>query len=329
MEFHIVGGGSIGLLYAARLALAGYPATVWTRTEEQAAELNRCGIRLEAGDAARQAAVRAAPLSEAAATGPDQCASRTVLLAVKQPQLTPELLGLAGRLAQPGAAVLCLQNGIGHLERIAAAMPDADVYAAVTTEGARKLAPAVVRHTGAGELWFGPAARNARPGGASGGADGRHAQADGENGRHSQNLLLFALKKAGIDAYLSNDIHNRIYAKLLLNAVINPLTAIYGVRNGALPEDPARLRLMLALHKETEEVLRAAGMAPSEDGWKRLLDVCASTSANVSSMLADIRAGRRTEIDWINGGVSALARKAGLSSPLNDAMVTLVKALEQ
>ena len=135
-------------------------------------------------------------------------------------------------------------------------------------------------------------------------------------------------RKAGIQAFLSNDIDNRIYHKLLVNAVINPLTALLGVRNGELPSHPQGAALMLALHRETISVLQRVGMRAEGTEWERLLGICSRTALNRSSMLADIEAGRRSEIDSINGAVAALAERHGLEAPLNRAAAAMVKAIE-
>ena len=142
-----------------------------------------------------------------------------------------------------------------------------------------------------------------------------------------QKMLAEALDHAGIDAKLSNEMSNRLYHKLLINAVINPLTAIYGVTNGDLPQDPMRKKLMAALHAESEAILKAVGWRHDEDSWERLLTICKQTASNESSMLRDVKAGRMTEVDWINGGIAELAKRFNMQSPLNDAMTAIIKSL--
>jgi 2-dehydropantoate 2-reductase len=140
-------------------------------------------------------------------------------------------------------------------------------------------------------------------------------------------LLVSALSAAGIEAALSNNIMEHVYGKLLVNAVVNPLTALFRVKNGELPADPFRFRLMKALFHETLAVLQASGMRTDGGEWDRLLDVVRRTAENRSSMLADVEAGRPTEIDAINGGVVRLAREAGAAAPLNAAVAALIGAI--
>ncbi|ANY69964.1 hypothetical protein BBD42_28265 [Paenibacillus sp. BIHB 4019] len=331
MHIAIVGGGALGLLHAAKLASAQAKVTVWTRTEQQSVLLAEEGIRLleldEAGGAgetspqpAKVARVHSRSLNAAATEAKADCAGQQqapdwIIVTVKQADLTRELLRDIRKLAGAAAAVLFLQNGIGHLELAAEELPELPLFIGVTTEGALRQDERTVRHTGRGQLSLGPAPLN--------------RQAAGKKDENQQLMLQNTLQLAGFTVLLSKTMNNRVYEKLLINAIINPLTAIFDVTNGELPQHSARLRLMRALYEETNKILRAAGGAELEEGaWERVLAVCAATSANVSSMLSDVRAGRPTEVQWINGGVSSLARRVGMESPLNDAMSEMVRHLQ-
>jgi 2-dehydropantoate 2-reductase len=239
-------------------------------------------------------------------------AGRWIVLAVKQidaaaPSTVACIQKLAGGQNVP---VICLQNGIGHMEKLRAACPGIDFIEGVTTEGALRLDERTVRLTGMGEVWLA-------------GADAE------ERERDRQKMLLERLHKAGIKCLVSKNIKDQIYAKLLVNAVINPLTALFGVKNGDLPQDNTRYRLMRGLYEETLRVLRAdSDYVPTGGEWERILDVCRLTAANTSSMLADVQAGRPTEIAGINGGIVRLARRFGIGAPMNEAAVAWITALE-
>ncbi len=325
MQIYVVGGGSLGLLYGAKLAEAGADVTIWTRSEEQAALLEAQGIRLIelGGTSERLIRVRSiwsehsSDQKRLSNKNRQEAGYRWVLLTVKQTDLNEGLLArlvaITSGSEEGNAAVVCLQNGTGHLERIQSRLPNMPLFAAVTTEGAKRLDSRSVEHTGKGQLWLGEWTGNGR----------KQDQALDI----PQKMLVSMLQSAGFTSYLSNDLDNRIFNKLLINAVINPLTAIFDVENGELPSHPTREKLMRDLYAETEMVLVKAGMRMPEDGWQLIVDVCKQTSRNISSMLSDIRAGRATEIDAINGGVAKLAEKHGLQAPLNQAITELVKAL--
>ncbi|QJC52517.1 2-dehydropantoate 2-reductase [Paenibacillus albicereus] len=321
MRIDLIGGGAVGLLYGSRLALGGAQVRMLTRGREQAGLLAREGIRLTGradaaeGAPAAVAEVEALSLADAAAAeaAAGGRAGRWHVLAVKQTAIGPELLELLAALLRPGDGLLCLQNGIGHLERLAKALPEVRLYAGVTSEGALRAGAREVVHTGEGELHYGPAPGSAAAGLAEDALLGGWRQ---------------ALRQAGIAAFLSNDVEDRICRKLLLNAVINPLTALLDLPNGRLPEHPQGGRLMKALHAESLAILVRSGFAATGEEWERLLDVCRRTAANTSSMLADVRAGRPTEIDSINGELARLAARHGMPAPLNEAAAALVHALE-
>ncbi|MFX3633131.1 MAG: ketopantoate reductase family protein [Candidatus Pristimantibacillus sp.] len=312
MKIDIVGGGALGLLHAAKLAQAGIEITVWTRTESQASILRTEGIRLLDHEEHR-VKVNSECLSILEAKQMPELAAHWIILTVKQSHITEELMQLLGKLGGQGASLLCLQNGIGHLEKLAHALPQYELLAGVTTEGAKRLDANTVQHTGIGQLWFGQ-------------MDEKESKKD-ENAENPQKLLLNALQLAGFNTFLSNEMNDRIYQKLLSNAVINPLTALFDVTNGELPKHPMRERLMKALYEETSAILIAAGMNPNPNGWKIIVELCEATANNVSSMLSDVRAGRPTEIQWINEGISSIARRRAIPSPLNDAVSVMVSQL--
>ncbi|MWC27455.1 ketopantoate reductase family protein [Paenibacillus sp. MMS18-CY102] len=324
MRVMVVGGGAIGLLFGARLAMAAHDVTIWTRTDKQAALLAEEGIEFVERDC-----VHAVPVAAFAVMDKHQVNHKlsqvrsVVFVTVKQPQLTDGLLSHIASITQSGDVVVGMQNGIGHMEKLKLALPGRIVLAGVTTEGALRHHPRTVEHTGEGQLYIGDIEAGATA------IRGGSTQLDGSAQESGQKMLVDMLQKAGFTTILSNDMSNRIYQKLLINAVINPLTAIYDVQNGALPNHSARRSLMRALHKETYDVLAAAGYQDQgdADSWDQLLLVCERTAQNVSSMLADIRRGSVTEVGWINGGVCRLADQLGLTAPLNAAAVSMVKAL--
>jgi len=335
VRIHIIGGGSIGLLLGSRMSLGGSLVTVWTRTPEQADILNREGIRLrEVNEGSEQKdelaarvqgewigglAVQNSSDSDSHGIQHDDDSGRFhwLLLTVKQTQLEDELLHalrLLGERVGGRAAILCMQNGIGHLQKIADATNGTiPVFAAVTAAGARRVGLNEVLHTGNGEIWIGDFPEN------------------GEKGtnpwKYQQKMLLDALGKAGFSSFLSNEIHNRIYYKLLINSVINPLTALFDVSNGELPRHPRRLELMRRLHDESRLILIEAGLKPGQNTWEELLLVCSRTSENVSSMLSDVRNGKETEIHSINGAIISLANQYEKPAPLNRAVTDLIAAI--
>lgn len=324
MKIIIVGAGALGLLYGARLARSGVEVLMLTHADGQAEQLNNVGIALVEGEnVVSRIPVKAASLHDYikgnAAAGHPQDHYDWIWLAVKQAHLDEAMLAQLAQLVKQvklsdinaeETPIVALQNGIGHMDKLRAAMPEVALYAAVTTEGALRVDGHTVQHTGSGNIMLGIWPKN------------------DEITSNRQKMLLKTMQGAGIEANLSNQMENRVFHKLLVNAVINSLTALFGVRNGDLPLDPRRKRLMEALHSESELILLEAGMVSEGDSWQRTLRICEATARNESSMLRDVQAGRVTEIDWINGGIVSLARKLGKPAPMNEAVLTMIKALQ-
>ena len=136
------------------------------------------------------------------------------------------------------------------------------------------------------------------------------------------------LQEAGIAARVEPQIAAARLAKLLMNVVINPLAAIFRVPNGAVLELPQR-PLFDALLAEAWPVLRAEGLALGEDAAReRVIAVARATGANRASMLQDVLAGRRTEIEAITGSLLALAERQGTELPTHRAVFALVRVIE-
>jgi 2-dehydropantoate 2-reductase len=135
------------------------------------------------------------------------------------------------------------------------------------------------------------------------------------------------LKAAGFSVFLSKELDIEVKRKLLINAVINPLTAILRIPNGGLTETPERMELTRALFDETFSILSEYGVDGQEASWDTFLRVCAATRDNHSSMLQDAVMGKPTEIDSINGEIVRLAARLGRDAPWNRAVTALVKAI--
>ena len=137
------------------------------------------------------------------------------------------------------------------------------------------------------------------------------------------------LAAAGFPARIAPDIAVARLAKLLVNAAINPLTAIFRVRNGELLTPPHALWLA-ALVREAWPVLRAEGLTLDETAaHAHVRSIAHATAANRASMLQDVLAGRRTEIDAITGALVALAERHALPVPTHVAVQQMVRVLDQ
>jgi 2-dehydropantoate 2-reductase len=138
------------------------------------------------------------------------------------------------------------------------------------------------------------------------------------------------LSRAGIKVAVVDDLSFILWRKVLFNSAINPVTALLGIKNGRLARIPGAWDVAVSCFREAREVAAAAvgpeiGQVTEDD----LRDLCAKTEENVSSMLQDVRSGKRTEIHAINGVVIEEASRYGKDVPANRAIVQLITALEE
>ncbi|RUS30126.1 ketopantoate reductase PanE/ApbA C terminal-domain-containing protein [Jimgerdemannia flammicorona] len=127
----------------------------------------------------------------------------------------------------------------------------------------------------------------------------------------------------------------RILEKLVINSCINPVTALLRCRNGDLVGRRQGGQLIQYVCDEAAEVIRASGLISDEhviatrfrsDTLQRnVVRVCRNTAKNESSMLQDVRVRRITEVDYMNGYLSRLGKRFGIPTPVNDALVTMIK----
>ncbi|MFB6117018.1 ketopantoate reductase family protein [Halosegnis sp.] len=197
---------------------------------------------------------------------------------------------------------LSLQNGLGN-EATLAERVNAPVLAGTCTYGARQTAPGVVACTGVGEVVIG-----ARTGGPSNHAD----------------RVAAAFADAGLETAAATDMPRRLWEKLAVNAGINAVTALARVKNGALIDGPAS-SVARAAARETAAVARAKGIDLEDAAAAAAVDrVATATADNRSSMLQDVEAGRRTEVDAIAGAVA----DAEPPTPVNETTAGLLRAWE-
>lgn len=135
--------------------------------------------------------------------------------------------------------------------------------------------------------------------------------------------LAARLRAAGLDARVSSNIDRARYLKLLANVCINPVTALFRIRNGEIRNAPYA-QLATALAAEAAAVLRFN----AKSAVQHVMKVAAATAANRSSMLQDVEAHRRTEIRELTGALLQIARRRRVKAPTHDAMLRMISVIE-
>ena len=259
------------------------------------AALREEGVRLVDGDGSQQVyPVRAV-------AEPAECLGIPyALVLVKAWQTGRAAEQLVACLPADGLA-LTLQNGWGNRETLEQALGPERVALGTTTLGATLLAPGVVRAGGQGPVTLGSHPR-IQP-------------------------LAELLAAAGCDVRMAEDVAGLAWGKLVINAAINPLTALLRVPNGQLLQRPEARELMGLAAREAATVGLAQGLhLPFADPVAAAEDVARRTAANHSSMYQDVQHGRPTEIDAICGAVVQAGERLGVATPVNRTLWLLVRA---
>lgn len=292
----IVGSGAMACLFAARLAAGGVPFMMLANWAPGVDALKNFGVRYIDAEGNEQA--YPVQITQFAS----ECAgTRYALVLVKSWQTARAARQLAECLGAEGLA-LTLQNGIGNREALAQVLGPQRVALGVTTLGANLVEPGRVRSAGEGVISLSTHPR--------------------------LNPLADLLRSAGFSLESVPDPTALLWGKLVINAAINPLTAILGVPNGELLKRPTAAALMAGVAREAAAVAVAQGIRlPYPDPVVAAETIARRTAANRSSMLQDVVRGAPTEIDAINGAIVQAGQQTGVPTPINRTLWQLVKAM--
>ncbi len=302
MKVAILGPGALGCLLAAKFTLAGEKVCLVDYRPERAELLTHQGLILKTPDGIATAVKISAGL--AGEVGLVDLA----ILTVKAHQTAAAAPGLP-LLLGPGGLALTLQNGLGNLEEMTKVIGPEHLLGGASILGVTKLREGEVLLAGLGPTYVGPP-----PGSLVSSAE--------------VEKVADLFRRAGLPCEVREDIEAVLWEKLLVNVGINPLTALLQVKNGVLPNLPPAWDLAVAAATEALAVARAEGINLSVDPETRLREVCTATAANRSSMLQDVTAGRRTEIEALNAQVAARGGKHDIPTPVNYLLTQLIRALE-
>ena len=286
----IVGPGALGTLLAVRLAASGCAVAVLDHRADRVATIRRQGLALRTDQGLVTVQVEAT--TSAAELGDVE----SIIICVKCTALVE--VGRALAALDQRTTLVTIQNGLGVMEALSAGLGPAAsrhaLVAAVTYQAASPDADGVIHQVANlptlldGRASLGPAAT----------------------------AVAARLEAAGLPARVEDDLRPAVWRKLIVNAAINPPTALARVRNGELAEREDLRRQMLALAREAAQVARAEGLPLSDDAAERAaLEAARSTAENISSMRQDVEAGRPTEIDFLSGALLRLAARHGLELP--------------
>jgi 2-dehydropantoate 2-reductase len=298
----IIGCGAVGSLFAANLAqLEDLEVWAYDLSREHVQAINAGGLRLSgAGEVVGH--VRAT--SDAAELPPCDFG----IVATKAMH-TDAAIGATAQAFAEGA-VCSVQNGLGNEEALARHVER--VIRGTTFPAGRVVEPGHVQWDVKGDTTIGPF----EPSPAS---------------LEDAQRLADACTRAGLPTVAVPDARGPQWRKVIFNAATNPVGALTGLTHGRVCEEPALRRLVSGLVDEGKAVAAAQGIELDADP-EELIDHAARPDVaydHKASMLQDVEAHRETEIDYLNGGIVGFGRDLGVPTPLNEAILVLVKGLER
>jgi 2-dehydropantoate 2-reductase len=305
----VVGAGAVGSVVGGMLAKAGHHVSMLGRQPHMSAIAQQ---GLEISGVIGKHKVRNIVTYTSATDIPQQHFD-LILVTTKSYDTQQALRGIV-RLISSDSVLISLQNGLGNMEIIA------DFVGAERTLGVSVMFGAVIKAPGSVEVTANPESLKL---GSIGAMPLKQVESIAE---------IFA--KSGVACEATPEIMKYIWGKLLLNCCLNALSAILEFNYRELWESHEVREIQSSIIKEVFAVARAKGIElawhePKEYEHPLFEFIIPQSFAHISSMFQDIRQGKRTEIDAINGAIARLSKELGLSTPTNELLTKLVKAKEK
>ena len=297
----VIGAGSIGSLFAGHLAAVAQ-VSVLTRRQDHAAALRREGLRIS-GRSERHAIVQAT--ADPAELPPFDLG----IVATKADGLEGAVESLRGRF--PNATIMTVLNGLGaeRAVRSAGAWP---IISGVTFMSGTRHSDTHVEYVLDTETWIGP-----------------YEDTPFSIVRETADLIA----SSGLKVEALPDLLPAQWSKLVFNATVNAVAALTGLPHDphfAARENPTDLGFLVHdLIDEGKAIAAAAGIELHDDPWEMNVLATRRGSAHYPSMLEDVQARRRTEVDLITGALVREAQRHGAAAPLHTALYRLIKAKEE
>lgn len=308
MNIAVLGAGSIGSLIAAKICQYGVDnVLIHARGEHGSAmAINGIEVRGEESFTVQDNSMLVS-LDEVGFYSGMQNKVDFLFITSKANDVVP-LMEKSLNLLNENSKVICLSNGLGHVEKCMEFFGPHRVFAASISHGAWRPEPGVVNWAGKGNISIGQFGEG--PG-----------LSDAEE-------IINLLSKSGLNPIWEDDGRMLVWSKVLLNIAINPVAALIGCENGMLLQSNL-FELCSSIMIEGATIARQERVnIPSDDELNsRLREVIMATSTNFCSMLQDVKKGRTTEIEFLNQAVVERAERYGISTPKNNMLSELIKSI--
>jgi 2-dehydropantoate 2-reductase len=303
LKVAVVGAGGVGSVFGGRLAAAGHEVWLVHRRREVVEALRRGGLHLESAIGDHET------ISLHATDSTSEVGEVDLVLILTKSTDTRAAADASRCMLGDASVAVTLQNGLGNLEIMAEVLGQTRVLVGMTYAGAVLVSPGHVRHTAIGRTFLGE-----------------------PNGHYSPRAehLARTFSEAGMPTEATDRLWQMVWGKLVINAAMNATCALTGASGEAALRSPAAASLVGLVAEETAAVAAALGISlPYPDAAARVRRHCQDVGPSKPSMLQDMERGRPTEIEAINGAIVRAGARLGIPTPLNQALLLLVKAREE
>jgi 2-dehydropantoate 2-reductase len=300
MRIAVVGAGAMGGSYGGLLGRAGHEVALIDTWADHVEAINRDGLRLEGarGEHVIRIDAKVAPSRKGLAE---------VAIVFVDANNTGEAARTAAEILAPDGFAITFQNGIGNVETLQAALGRERVL------GGSSMCSAAVRAPGGVALTHHATT-------SLGEVDGRESE--------RAHALAGALNGAGLETGIAPDVMATIWTKFALNCAINAICATTGLRLGELARLPELDAFQDRVIDEILAVVAGRGIRLTDPKLRATVKEHCWSKFSRPSMLQHVGAGRRTEIDALNGALVREAGALGIPVPYNESLVALLKGRE-
>ena len=302
-SFAVVGAGPVGCIVACFLARTGYDVTLCDVIPDLLKPALNPGIIIEGAENLQHKVTRiCSNVDELADVDPD-----VIFITVKANAL-PLIASSIEGFYREGMIIVSWQNGIDTELEIAKVLGKTQVLRAVVNYGCALKGPAHVKMP-----FHHPP---------------HYIQELDPGSRKAAITVAKVLSKCDLTTEHTENIISMVWRKSVMNACMNPVCAVTGLTMSRVMNDPIVYQIVDALVKECIQVARANEINLGWDFYTYAMEYMRNAGDHKPSMLMDIEANRRTEIDFINGKFVQYGNRTGTRTPYNHTLSALVKGLE-
>lgn len=300
MNITVLGAGAMGSLFSGYLS-RGNDVTVVDVSDVMVKAIQEHGVRIREKDGTVNTG------NPTAVKDSKGLVHQDLIVVFVKSMFTIQALENNRNLIGPDTYIMTLQNGAGHESKLLKFADRNHVIIGSTQHNSSIIEPGFVFHGGSGATSIG--------------------LLDG----NSESLKAIAenFTECGIECHTENNVQKQIWKKMFTNTAASSLTALYQVPLGFIHTDPEANRLMRQLCKEAVEVANSLGLGfDLEEVINDVEKVCINAPNGYTSIYADIRDGRKSEVDTISGSVVEAARVQGIAVPYHEMVVRRIHEME-